>query len=791
MYRAAFRAHSRLAFGSVAGGAIAFGTIVARSQPLHADSGEKATAWTAQSTVTASKNRTPAQEGAHIDAFKQPDSERNRSKSRTPAPPPQTKDRVNYSASKQGSDATASSAWTTITAPLAAARDTFTNIDLDINLAKIGDTITDYVLPTWVKGLPALISKLQDEMSMAPWSLSWEIWEDAHDPEKNPEIVWDAEVRISSDLCLEEQQYLAKRKVAVAKALAEYLDVPANDVHPDDVPVIAIYGSGGGLRALIAGTSSYLSAQQAGLFDCTTYTAGVSGSCWLQTLYYSSIGQTDFGRLADHFKARLNVHLAFPPAALGLLGQAPTNKFLLGGVVEKLKGVPDAEFGVVDIYGMLLAARLLVPKGELGVSDWDLKVSNQRYFVDHGDKPLPIYTAVRHETEVEHDGREASASVERKRKEAAYFQWFEWTPYEFFCEELNAGIPTWATGRPFNAGETLWRDNGLALPEVRVPLMMGIWGSAFCATLSDYYKEIQPLLRGSGLGLGSSLDALLSDKDADMVKVHPLDPASIPNFALGLRGKLPATCPESIHNDSHLRLMDAGMSNNLPIYPLLRPGRNVDVIIAFDVSADAPHANWIGVAGGYAKQRKIKGWPLGAGWPPRAEPDAVVTKELADAEATAKETVTQAQAEDDLSHCTVWVGSTTESSVAPEDIPAAKHVSSDLEIPEISRPDAGIAVIYFPLITNDSVPGVDPQKSDYMSTWNFVYTPEEIDKVMALAKANFAEGEEQTKRTVRAVWQRKMEGRLGRENEARDLRARMRMRRGEPLGKTGWGDHFV
>jgi len=279
-------------------------------------------------------------------------------------------------------------------------------------------------------------------------------------------------VRISQDLCSEEQEFLRRRRPQVAKALAQYLGVPETEVHADDVPIIAMCGSGGGLRALVAGTSSYMSAQQAGLFDCTTYTAGVSGSCWLQTLYYSSIGRTNYARLIDHFKRRLNIHIAFPPAALSLLSQAPTNKFLLSGIVEKLKGVPNADFGLVDIYGMLLAARLMVPNGELDVSDWDLKISNQRYFVEEGNQPLPIYTAVRHElSSDQHAAREGPQTLKAKAEEP-WFQWFEWTPYEFFCEEFSAGIPTWAVGRQFSEGKSVWRDNGLALPELRIPLMM-------------------------------------------------------------------------------------------------------------------------------------------------------------------------------------------------------------------------------------------------------------------------------------------------------------------------------
>ena len=64
-------------------------------------------------------------------------------------------------------------------------------------------------------------------------------------------------------------------------------------------------GSGGGLRALVAGAASYLSAQE--IIDCATYTAGVSGSCWLQTLYNSSIGNCRFDRVITHLKRRLRV----------------------------------------------------------------------------------------------------------------------------------------------------------------------------------------------------------------------------------------------------------------------------------------------------------------------------------------------------------------------------------------------------------------------------------------------------------------------------------------------------
>jgi phospholipase A2 len=92
-------------------------------------------------------------------------------------------------------------------------------------------------------------------------------------------------------------------------------------------------------------------------------------------------------------------------------------------------------------------------------------------------------------------------------------------------------------------------------------------------------------------------------------------------------------------------------------------------------------------------------------------------------------------------------------------------------------------------LPNEKVDGVDPKTSDYLSTWNFVYTPEQIDKVVALARANFDEGREQTKRAVRAVYERKKAKRLERETEERLNRKRRKLRSGILGRKLGEGDH--
>jgi cytosolic phospholipase A2 len=682
------------------------------------------------------------------------------------------------------------------------------------NWSSFADTIQDYVLPTWARQIPDNISKLQQELSMAPGSLADDIWEEAKDAYINPEILWDAHVRVGDGLCNEEKAFQAKRKAYTRKALAKYLGIDENDVDEDDVPTIAVCGSGGGLRALVAGTGSYLSAHEAGLYQCVTYTAGVSGSCWLQTLYHSTLAGRDYERLANHLKNRLSIHIAFPPPALNMITRAPTNKFLLSGFVEKLKKDSQADFGLVDIYGLLLAARLLVPRGELEVSDADLKLSNQRVYIDSGDNPMPIYTAVRHEIplleqKIKSGDQKPSEAIKEKARQEAWFQWFEFTPYEFFCEEYSSGIPIWALGRQFKDGKNVVSPEGLGSPEMRIPLLMGIWGSAFCATLSHYYKEIRPVVKGlTGFG---GIDFLMEEKNEDLIKIHPIEPATIPNFAVGMETKLPSTTPKSIFKHSHIQLMDAGMSNNLPIYPLLRPGRNVDILIAFDASADIKQENWLSIVDGYARQRGIKGWPLGAGWPKVTEKAEETVKKLDEAQArTSQEAFEKVEAarespkkqedlkesptdtpsgdheETDLGYCNVWVGSTQERSSGSEP-PPSKRISGDLSDPSsnipLMEPDAGIAVIYFPFVANPSkVPNIDPSTSDFMSTWNFIYTPDNVEKVVQLARANFEEGKERTKRVVRAVYERKKKLRLEKEGASRIKRWRKNLR--------DHGDHF-
>lgn len=94
-----------------------------------------------------------------------------------------------------------------------------------------------------------------------------------------------------------------------------------------------------------------------------------------------------------------------------------------------------------------------------------------------------------------------------------------------------------------------------------------------------------------------------------------------------------------------------------------------------------------------------------------------------------------------------------------------------------------------PLISHPKVPDVDPDVSPYLSTWNFEWTPEQIDATVGLAKANFADGADRLKRTVRAVYLRKKKERLRREQEAKEREVE-RLEEIRARGEMGVGDQF-
>ncbi|KAJ2843638.1 hypothetical protein IWW36_005489, partial [Coemansia brasiliensis] len=100
------------------------------------------------------------------------------------------------------------------------------------------------------------------------------------DKEIHPELLQTTSVRLGKDVCRQETEFLQKRAHYIHHSFAEFIGEPVESIDPRDIPIIAIAGSGGGFRAMIATLGSYRAMHLAGLAQCVTYDAAVSGSSW-------------------------------------------------------------------------------------------------------------------------------------------------------------------------------------------------------------------------------------------------------------------------------------------------------------------------------------------------------------------------------------------------------------------------------------------------------------------------------------------------------------------------------
>lgn len=493
-------------------------------------------------------------------------------------------------------------------------------------------------LAAWRDSLASVstaFSNLQNELSLGPDSTYARILKDAENPDIHPEIQWDARVRLGRDLPHTERAFARNRRGRMRHDFARLLDVPVEEVDERDLPVVAIAASGGGYRAMINTTASLQAAKESGLLDTVTYISAVSGSCWaLNTLL--TIGGGDIDWTLRHLRERIKDPFLAPETLVKLFSvDDESSRLLLSAAILK-HASRGGDLSLPDVYGTLVSSRLYAtepgtptaePPQPLSLAA--LKTSTQRQYMDDGSIPLPIYTTVRHDLPTPEElakmtdgseggdngdgvGKDAAAASEVASK--ATWTWFETTPYEVGSDKLGAFVPTWSLGRVFKDGKTTER-----VPELGVPVLSGIYASAFCASLFSYFLEIKPLL--AALPYFSAIDdfgervAILFPRTStrlthlipDTVKtkahkldaIHPFPPAELPNFLYGLKAaESTRDIPKALTEARTLGFADAGVELNLPYVPLLR--RSVDVIIALDSSADS-HDVWFTRAAEYAR----------------------------------------------------------------------------------------------------------------------------------------------------------------------------------------------
>nr|XP_048315718.1 cytosolic phospholipase A2 zeta [Myodes glareolus] len=402
----------------------------------------------------------------------------------------------------------------------------------------------------------------------------------------------DLDLRLGFELCDGELEFLEKRKQVVSKALQQVMGL-SEAPHCDQVPVIAVLGSGGGTRAMTSLYGSLAGLQELGLLDVVTYLSGVSGSTWcISTLYKDpSWSQKPLQGPIGRASARVC------SSKIGLMSPEQLQYYTREKEIWKSRG---QTMTLTDLWGLVI--EYFLNQGENPA-----KLSDQQETVSQGQNPYPIY---------------ASISVLTHFSGEDFAEWCEFTPYEVGFHKYGAYIPTELFGSEFFMGRLLRR-----WPEPRICYLQGMWGSAFATSLN----EISLKTGGSGLGFLDWYKERVNVTD-DCPKFQFQDPTRLPtrvftpqspfsqavwdiftsrltyaqnfNFTRGLclhkdyvtsmefmarKDGHPDACPNKLTpmRDS-LCLVDGGFAINSPFPLILQPRRSVDLIVSFDYSLEAP-----------------------------------------------------------------------------------------------------------------------------------------------------------------------------------------------------------
>ncbi|XP_027725898.1 cytosolic phospholipase A2 zeta isoform X2 [Vombatus ursinus] len=535
----------------------------------------------------------------------------------------------------------------------------------------------------------------------------------------------DLDLRLGFDLCEGEQMFLDKRKPVVSKALQKVLELdkaPRND----QVPVVAVLGSGGGTRAMTSLYGSLTGLQDLGFLDTVTYLSGISGSTWcISTIYkdpaWSQTSLQGPTRRAGNFVCCSKIG-AFLSDQLSYYSQQLMAREKSGLSVS-----------LIDLWGLLI--EYFLHQGQNPV-----KLSDQRAAVVQGQNPYPIYAGI---------------NVHRNVSSQDFAEWCEFTPYEIGLPKYGAFVPTELFGSEFFMGRLL-----RFRPEPWICYLQGVWGSAFAINLDEIFQKTI----GSGINLLDSHRSSIIEKD-DCETLQLLNPAQLKtqfyvpqgiftqtimdllttrftsgenfNFIRGLclhehyseskeflarKANHPDTLPNKLTPmREYLYLVDGGFAINSPFPLVLLPQRDVDVILSFDYSLEAPF-QVLKLTEKFCQDRAI---PF-----PRVE-----------------------LKREDLSE------------------PQECYVFDDAEDPRVP------IVLHFPLVNRTfqkyKAPGVEretPEEKDFANfdikdqnspygMMNFTYEPNDFERLVALNRYNILNNAEVVRSALRKALQRRQAGR--------------------------------
>ncbi|XP_034967956.2 cytosolic phospholipase A2 beta [Zootoca vivipara] len=393
------------------------------------------------------------------------------------------------------------------------------------------------------------------------------------------------DVRLGYELCADEQDFLRKRKKIVADALNKLVNM-RRGLFEDEVPVIAVMATGGGVRAMSGLYGHLLALQKLNLLDCISYITTSSGSTWTMTDLYRN---TDWSHenLEEAIKVVKSNMLKSKIDVISI----DRLKYYHKELVERVKR------GHLRSFTALWA---LVQEAFLHDKANDSKLSEQRQALNQGQNPLPIYTAI---------------NVKDKVSTFDFREWVDFSPYEVGFPKYGVNIRAEDFDSEFFMGKLVKK-----IPESRICYLEGIWTNIYCVNLMDglytastkeefwdrwakdlakseehegYFTIYKPPSCGPGK-LGEIFDDILTDRPLkgethnflQSLDFHK-DYLQQKEFIEWRDTVFDASPNKLTPVEKSLCLIDIGFFVNTSIPPLLKPERNVDVIIivSYDISS--------------------------------------------------------------------------------------------------------------------------------------------------------------------------------------------------------------
>ncbi|XP_042556152.1 cytosolic phospholipase A2 gamma [Dipodomys spectabilis] len=228
----------------------------------------------------------------------------------------------------------------------------------------------------------------------------------------------------------QEKACVEKRNPWVLKALA------AQGIKATQAPLIAVLGSGGGMRAHIGFLGVLSELKELGLLDAIMYLAGVSGSTWAMSSFYSNHGDI------AHVESDLKQRFEQPEWAMSVSMQ------------KAIESSSFKNYSLTDFWAYLIVSRQ-------SREFQDSCLSSLKKDVEAGALPYPVFAAIDNDLYPEW--------VNKKNKNS----WFEFTPHHAGYPALKAYIPIAQFGSQFKNGN-------LSRPQSERDLsfLRGLWGSA-------------------------------------------------------------------------------------------------------------------------------------------------------------------------------------------------------------------------------------------------------------------------------------------------------------------------